>query len=71
MLKKQLTSNIKNIDIVIISANTNCIVSYLKKTQILALLIKYLKYQAKKKVRIKTDLKTIITKKSQFSSYIF
>ena len=57
---KILKLKAKNIDIAMIGTNAYCIAYYLKEIQLLAVLIKNIQYQAKKKNKIETDFKSIV-----------
>ena len=50
----------KDIDIAMIGADAYCAAYYLKKAQVFALPMRDIQYQAKKKARAETDLKSIL-----------
>lgn len=58
-----LTLGIKKLYITIISANAYCAACKSKRAWVFAVFIKNLEYQAKKKARLKTNSRNIITKK--------
>lgn len=53
----------KKVDVVIINANIYCISCKFKKAQVFTIFIKDLEYQAEKKARSKTNLKSVILEK--------
>ena len=57
---KILKPKAKNIDIAIIGTDAYCIVCHLKKTQVFAILIRNIQYQAMKETRAKTNPKSIV-----------
>ena len=60
---KKLSPKTENINIDMIGANAYCAAYCLKRAQVFAISIKNIQYQAKKKTRIETDLKSVVLKK--------